>query len=176
MVKARAVYKTLLFIGTLYSDSRYFIKAYAALQEVFGEVIMETPPMSWDFSGYYRDEMGSPITRRFLFFKRPLMPEVLAETKLKSIAIESMLSIDGKRQINLDPGYLTPAKVVLATTKDYSHRIYLRDGIFAEATLLFKGKRYVPHLHTYNDYKDERYQKFFLLGREMFFLLKMNEQ
>ena len=176
MVKARAVYKTLLFTGTLYSDSQYFIKAYAALQEVFGEVIMETPPMSWDFSGYYQDEMGSSIKRRFLFFKRPLMPDALAGAKLKTIAIESILSIDGKRQINLDPGYLTPAKIVLATTKDYSHRIYLHDGIFAEATLLFKGKRYMPHLHTYNDYKDDRYQKFFLLGREMFFLLKMNEQ
>jgi hypothetical protein len=176
MARARAVCNTLLFIGTLYSDSRFYVKAYEALQEFFGEVVMETPPMSWDFSGYYQDEMGALITRRFLFFKKPLMPDVLAETKLKTIEIESIFSIDGKRQINLDPGYLTPAKIVLATTKDYSHRIYLHDGIFAEATLLFKGKRYIPHSHTYNDYKDERYQKFFLLGREMFFLLKMNEQ
>jgi hypothetical protein len=171
----RAVDKSLLFTGVLYSDKKYYREAYSALQSAFGEVIMETPQLQWDYSGYYKEEMGSPIMRRFLFFREPMMPDVLADSKRKTIDIESSLSIDGKRQVNLDPGYLTPAKVVLASTKDYSHRIYLRDGIYAEATLIFKGKQFVPHVHTYNDYKDEKFQRFFLLGREMFFLLKMNE-
>jgi hypothetical protein len=171
----RAVDKAMLFVGALYSDIKYYQAAYAKLQSVFGEVVLETPQLPWDYSGYYKEEMGSPIMRRFLFFRAPMMPDTLADTKCKTIELEGGLSINGKRQVNLDPGYLTPAKVVLASTKDYSHRIYLRDGIFAEATLIFKGKQFVPHVHTYNDYKDEKFQRFFMLGREMYFLLKTNE-
>jgi hypothetical protein len=172
--KIREVDKTLLFVGTLYSDQEYYFRACAELREAFGEIVMESPPSEWDVSDYYRDEMGAPIFRRFLFFREPFSPDNLADAKLKTIEIETGFSIDGKRQINLDPGYVTPAKVVLASTKDYSHRIYLRDGIYAEATLIFKGNRFQPHLHTYTDYKDEKRQKLFLLAREMFFLLKIN--
>jgi hypothetical protein len=174
MGKIRAVDKSLLFVGALYADRHYYYQAYSALQSVFGEIVMETPPSGWNFSGYYREEMGTPIFRRFLFFRNPMSPDTLAEVKLKTIEMESCFSLEGKRPVNLDPGYLTPAKVVLASTKDYSHRIYLRDGIYAETTLIFKGKRFVPPLHTYTDYKDERQQKIFLLAREMFFLLKID--
>jgi hypothetical protein len=171
----RHVERSLLFIGALYTDVRHYIKAYSALQSAFGDVVMETPQIPWDYSGYYKDELGSPIMRRFLFFRNPVMPDTLADAKRRTIEMERGFSIGDKRQINLDPGYLNPAKVVLASTKDYSHRIYLRDGIYAEATLIFRDKQFVPHIHTYNDYKDERFLRFFLLGREMYFLLKMNE-
>jgi hypothetical protein len=174
MAKIRAVDKTLLFVGALFSDKEYYYKTQTALQEAFGEIVMESPPSGWDYSEYYRDEMGSPITRRFLFLKQSMSPDMLSDVKLRTIDIEARFSLDGKRQINLDPGYLTPAKVVLASTKDYSHRIYLRDGIYAETTLIFKDKGYFPHVHTYTDYKDERQQRLFLLAREMFFLLKIN--
>ena len=174
MGRIRTVEKSLLFSGLLYSDQHYYNRAYSALQEVFGDVVMESPPSGWNFSGYYREEMGAPIFRRFLFFRNPINPDALSAAKLKTIEMESYLSLDGKRQVNLDPGYITPAKVVLASTKDYSHRIYLKDGIYAETTLIFKGTRFVPHLHTYTDYKEERQQKIFLLAREMLFLLKIN--
>jgi hypothetical protein len=174
MAKIRTVDKTLLFTGALYANQEYYVRACSALRDVFGDIVMESPPSAWDFSDYYQDEMGSPIFRRFIFFREPFSPDMLAAAKLKTIEMEAAFSLDGKRQINLDPGYLTPAKVVLASTKDYSHRIYLRDGIYAEATLIFKGKRFMPHLHTYTDYKDEKRQQLFLLAREMFFLLKIN--
>jgi hypothetical protein len=174
MARIRDVEKTLLFSGVLYSSQEYYLKAYSELQEVFGEIVMESPPSAWDFSDYYSDEMGSPIFRRFLFFREPFMPDKLADAKLKTIELESGFSINEKRQVNLDPGYLTPAKIVLASTKDYSHRIYLRDGIYAETTLIFKGKRFMPHIHTYTDFRDEKRRELFMLAREMFFLLKMN--
>jgi hypothetical protein len=174
MARIRPVDKTLLFVGALYSDQEYYFRACEALRDIFGDIAMESPPSSWDFSDYYKDEMGTPIFRRFVFFREPFSPDELADAKLKTIKLETGFSVEGKRQINLDPGYLTPAKVVLASTKDYSHRIYLRDGIYAEATLIFKGNRFQPHLHTYTDYKDEKRQRLFLLAREMYFMLKMN--
>ena len=84
------------------------------------------------------------------------------------------MSIDGKRCINLDPGYLTLAKIVLASTKDYSHRIYLKDGIHAEVTLIYskETKEYLPNINTYNDYKDERHKKIFLLARQLFQMMQ----
>jgi hypothetical protein len=174
MARIRTVEKSLLFVGVLFADRQYYYQAYSALQAVFGEIVMETPQSGWNYSQYYREEMGTPIFRRFLFFRNPLSPDLLSEAKLKTIEIESCFSRDGKRQVNLDPGYLTPAKVVLASTKDYSHRIYLMNGIYAETTLIFKDKRFMPHLQTYTDYKEDRQQKIFLLAREMFFLLKIN--
>jgi hypothetical protein len=87
--------------------------------------------------------------------------------------LEMKFTTESKRNINLDPGYLTFAKIVLASTKNYSHRIYLNKGIFAEVTLIFsktEGK-FIPNINTYNDYKDERYGKFFLLARDLFYFL-----
>jgi hypothetical protein len=165
--------KCLLFVGALFSAEDYYLEAFRALQKTFGEVIMETPPVKWDFSEHYKDEMGEPLIRRFLFFRNLIEPDELSKIKLITNDLEIKLSTAGKRNINLDPGYLTLAKIVLASTKDYSHRVYLKEGIFAEVTLIFsktEGK-FIPTMHTYNDYKDERYLRFFLLARELFYLL-----
>ena len=165
--------KTLLFVGALFSKKDSYLEAYHALQKAFGEVIMETPPVRWDFSEHYKEEMGEPLFRRFLFFKDLIEPDKLSEIKLMTNDLESELGTEGKRNINLDPGYLTFAKIVLASTKNYSHRIYLNKGIFAEVTLIFsktEGK-FIPNINTYNDYKDERYGKFFLLARDLFYFL-----
>jgi hypothetical protein len=170
--------KTLLFVGALFSTEDHYLEAYRALQKAFGEVIMETPPVRWDFSDHYKDEMGEPLFRRFLFFRDFVEPDQLPKIKLMTNDLEMKLTTKGKRNINLDPGYLTLAKIVLASTKDYSHRVYLKEGIFAEVTLIFskaEGK-FIPNINTYNDYKDERYLKFFLFARELFFLLNGNTQ
>jgi len=176
MGKARFPEKTLLFVGALYSNQEYYLKAYRLLTDAFGEVVMETPPFRWEFSNHYRQEMGEPLYRRFLFFKNLINPDVLSDLKLATNDIERDMSIDGRRCINLDPGYLTLAKIVLASTKDYSHRIYLKDGIHAEVTLIYskEAKEYIPNINTYNDYKDDRHRKIFLLARELFKMGKRN--
>src|SRR6266498_4956303 len=133
---------SLLFVGTLYRNEAYLNQAKEKLKGFFGEIVMETPPLSWDYSEYYRNELGSPIKRIFLFFKNRTGPEKLAHIKLATNGIEHQLSKEGKRNINLDPGYLTEAKVVLASTKNYSHRIHLSNGIFAEVALLYKEGGY----------------------------------
>ncbi len=159
--------KALLFTGILYSNEHYYLKSLELLSGHLGEIAMYSPPIAWDFSDYYRDELGENIIRRFVFFKNLTGQEELSEIKILSNRIEELLSTGNRRNINLDPGYLTPAKIVLASTKDYCHRIYLRDGIYAEVTLIFKKNRFVPHLNTFKDYQDERYINIFMSARRL---------
>jgi len=163
--------RALLFVATLWPKEECILRSLPLLDQSFGEVAMESPSILWEFSDYYREELGQPLYRRFLFFRRLIDPGDLAEIKLRTNAIEDSLAKDNRRNINIDPGYLTPAKIVLASTKDYSHRIYLRDGIYGEVTLIFKKGAYIPHLNTYRDYRDERYHRIFMLGRTLLSLL-----
>jgi hypothetical protein len=155
----------LLFIGTLYRTEEYFSEAREKLKASFGEVAFESPTFPWDYSEYYREELGSPLKRIFIFFRDLINPEALAGIKLFTNDLELQLSAGGKRNINLDPGYLTPYQVVLASTKNYAHRIYLGKGIYAEVTLIHKDGRYSPHLFTYRDYAGDEYIQLFERAR-----------
>ncbi|HAM53505.1 MAG TPA: DUF4416 domain-containing protein [Nitrospiraceae bacterium] len=146
---------SLLFVGTLYRKKQYFLEAKEKLQKQFGEPLMESPCLPWDYTDYYRNELGWPITRTFLFFRDTINPGDLADIKLTTHEIEYQLSEHGKRNVNLDPGYLTRSKVVLASTKNYSHRIYIGKGIYAEVTLIYNKGKYRPHLFTYRDYASD---------------------
>ena len=157
--------KVLLFVGTLFKDEEAYYKARNILMEKFGEILLESAKKEWNYSQYYNAELGSPLLRRFIFFKNLISEDEIAQIKIQTNQIEEALSINGKRIINLDPGYIGLAKVVLATTKDYSHRIYIKDGIYAEVTLIFKSKSFQPHMNTYRDYADEYYIKLFNLMR-----------
>ncbi len=164
--------KTMLFVGALFSRADAYAEAYAALRQAYGDVIMETPPLAWNYSDHYKDEMSGPLFRRFIFFREFIEPDELSRVKLETNELEYKLSTDSRRNVNLDPGYLTLAKIVLASTKDYSHRIYLKAGIYAETTLIFSKteRKYVPNVNTYNDYRDDRNLRFFMLARELFLL------
>lgn len=157
----------LLFIGALYREEKYFTAAKERLTGLFGDIALETPSIEWDFSGYYKKELGSPIMRRFLFFRDMICPDTLSDIKLLTNDLEQKLSVEGRRNINLDPGYLTPHNVVLASTKNYSHRIYIGKGIFAEVTLVFRDGRYQPHLFTYQDFASKECIGLFGRAREM---------
>lgn len=103
-----------------------------------------------------------------MFFKNLISEEDIADIKIKTNQIEKELSVEGKRKINLDPGYIGLAKLVLATTKDYSHRIYLRRGIYGEVTLIYRGNSFTPHINTYRDYSDREYIELFNLARNIY--------
>lgn len=163
--------RVLLFVATLWPREECLLRSLPLLEQSFGEIALESPSLKWDFSDYYREELGEPLFRRFLFFRWLVDPGDLADVKLRTNAIEEGLSAEGRRSINIDPGYLTPAKIVLASTKDYAHRIYLRDGIYAEVTLTFRRGAFVPHLNTYRDYQDRRYLGLFGTARTLGSLL-----
>jgi len=157
----------LLFIGTLYSDPNIFQKTSKMLSDTFGEILFTSKPIPWDYSTYYEEELGKNILRQFIFFTSCIDPGKLADIKLKTNDIEHIFSSDGRRHINLDPGYVTLSKIVLASTKNYAHRIYLGKGIYAEVTLIYKGNTFMPHLYTYRDYQDKKYIDIFMKARDL---------
>jgi hypothetical protein len=117
--------------------------------------------------------MGSRLSRCFYFYPPPFDPADLAEIKLRTNALEAeavrTLDLGVERPVNLDPGYLTPSKLVLASTKDHAHRIYLRDGIYAEITLQYRKKTFQPWPWTFPDYRSDGYIAFFNEVREKLF-------
>ena len=169
MRKLKSLESPLLFTGTLYSNREIFDQAREILRKEFGDILLVSPPSPWDYSLYYKNELGSPVLRQFIFFKTIIDPGSLADMKIRTIEIEHALSSGGIRKINLDPGYLTLAKIVLASTKNYSHRIYLGKGIYAELTLLYRNRTntYTPHLFTYTDYQEKQNIDLFLKVRTM---------
>ena len=109
-------------------------------------------PFLW--TDYYRQEMGQNIHRFFVSFSRLFPADKLSDIKIKTNALEYRLSRSlSQRCVNLDPGYLSLSKVVLATTKSHAHRIYMGKGIYEEVTLRFQKKRFVPLEWTYPDYR-----------------------
>ncbi|MGE5173567.1 MAG: DUF4416 family protein [Betaproteobacteria bacterium] len=161
-----------LFIGMLSSEPALFDTCSEILQGDYGPLEDESGLLPWDNTDYYREEMGTGILRKFLFFKRIIDPGKLSSIKILTNILEKNYAVrDGqsyRRRVNLDPGYVTEAKVVLATTKDFAHRIYIGEGIYAEATLRYstKERKFAPFEHTYPDYRTEAYLALFNSARE----------
>ena len=160
-----------LFVGMISGRTTLFDEVRRPLVTRFGPADIESPVYPWTHTTYYEKELGPDLKRQFFFFKQPVSPDSLHEIKRFTNDLEQQwvqASPGGNlRRINLDPGYLTPSKIVLATTKDYSHRIYLRDGIYAEVTLVYQGKSYVPLPHTYPDFRSEEYIALFNQARRL---------
>jgi hypothetical protein len=131
--------------------------ARAQLEQAYGPVERSSPIFLFDQTAYYADEMGSGLRKQFFAFHDLITPEGLSEIKLHTNALEREIAQSGRypeaRPINIDPGYLQLGKFLLATTKDQGHRIYLRDGIFAEVTLRFTAGAFEPWPWTYADYR-----------------------
>lgn len=128
-------------------------KCLAELKNKFGDVDCESRVSEFTRTTYYYKEMGKPLFRVFVSFGKPVARDRLAEIKHLTNAIEKRFAdSDGKRCLNIDPGLLTLENLVLASGKNFTHRIYLRDGIFAETTLLFQNKRFNDLPWTYPDY------------------------
>jgi Domain of unknown function (DUF4416) len=131
----------------------------------WGPVALASERFVFDATDYYAPTMGAPIEKCFFAFQRLIDPARLVELKLQTNAWEAEYAEQGRhaepRPLNLDPGYLTPAKLVLASTKDHAHRIYLSRGIFAEVTLYYKDRRWNERDWTFADYRRADYQKFF---------------
>lgn len=143
------------------------------LQEIekqFGNAELKSERYDFDaFTNYYENEMGKGLVKRFISFYKLIDPEDLPDIKIKTNALEKKLSgNDERRVVNIDPGYLNLSKVVLATTKDYSHRLYLGKGIFGDLHLVFINKTFQTQPWTYPDYKQPLSIAFFLKLREAY--------
>ncbi|MBI5416713.1 DUF4416 family protein [Candidatus Poribacteria bacterium] len=157
-----------LVIPTLYSDEKKFKNIFNELINIYGEVDYISPLINFNYSDYYIKEMGSSISRVIYSFKKLINSDELANIKTRTNELESFGIIDSKRSVNLDPGYMELAKLILATTKNFSHRIYIGKGIFAECTLVFRKNTFISWEWTYPDYRTLEYIKIFNNIREIY--------
>ncbi|GBD95597.1 MAG TPA: DUF4416 family protein [Nitrospirae bacterium] len=158
-----------LFVGMLSQDISLFEQLTGILTNIFGPSDIESPVWSWEHTTYYQEEMGAGLKRKFIFFEKLINPGDIAEIKLKTVELEKQyLNESSGRKINLDPGYLDAAKLVLVSTKNFSHRIYLSNGIYGEVTLIYSGKNYRSLPYTFPDYKTEEYLEVFKKARERY--------
>jgi hypothetical protein len=153
--------------GMIAGNTRFFDRAEEALMDILGPIDLRSEPQPFDMTTYYEAEMGPNLLRKFVAFEHLASPGRLAEIKHATNAIEAHLAAgsDLPRPINLDPGYVTTAKLVLASMKDFSHRVYLRDGVYAEVTLVYKHHQWQATPWTFPDYGSGRYDEFLSRAR-----------
>ena len=150
-----------LITGLIGKES-LFAKVKTKLSRKFGKIDFESKILDFTYTDYYNREMGSDLKRQFLSFKRLISPEMMPDIKNYTNALESkFFSSNKKRSVNIDPGYLSLSKLVLATTKDHQHRIYLGKGIYAEVTLRYRNKTFCTWEWTYPDYCTKEYISIF---------------
>ena len=147
-----------LFVGMLSAVEELFSEAEKKLVRHFGKIDFGSEPVPFTHTDHYEKEMGKGLLRRFVSFRKLVDAGSLAEMKIFTRRIEGRFSgASGNRRINIDPGYISGAKVVLATTKNYDHRVYLGGGIYAEVTLHYRGGSFRAWDWTYPDYRTEKY-------------------
>lgn len=161
MGEVRPVKRVKLFAGIIAADGASLARAEELLERELGPAALKSAVVPFAHTEYYKEEMGGGLLRRWIGFDGTVFPSEIARVKLLSNKIELGLSENGKRRVNIDPGYLELAKVVLASTKDFGHRIYVNDGIYAEVTLIYyKGEGYKALPWTYPDYQCEEAVRF----------------
>lgn len=142
-------------IASVFSPEKPLVsKVMDQLGELAGPMDWVSPELFFDRTRYYEKEMGWPLHRRFMSFKQLIPPEKLVEIKLHTNQIENAYLKGVNRRVNIDPGYISLERLVLATGKNYIHRIYLGQGIYADLTLIFKRGGFIPLEWTYRDYGD----------------------
>lgn len=139
-------------------------------ESIWGGVALRSPAFDFTETDYYQASMGAGIKKQFFAFEKLIDPERLVEIKLQTNGWEAEYAAGAghaePRPLNLDPGYITLAKLVLASTKDHCHRIYLGRGIYAEVTLHFRSGGWQASEWTYPDYRRSDFQQFLLQCRE----------
>lgn len=166
-----------LIAGFFVKDKALATDIARDLQERLGPVDMASAWLDFDFTTYYEKEMGAGLSRRLLVFK-PLVEQTrLAAIKRLTNDLERKYQRQGRRRVNIDPGYLLPERLVLATGKNFTHRIYIGDGIYADLTLIYQKGAFRALPWTYPDYADRRLIDFLTLVRSKYMLeLKQRER
>ncbi len=162
-------------VCSIFSRSKELIaKTSKDLAEIFGEIDLESDMLAFDFTTYYEPEFGSGLVRQLVCFAGLVHQDSLPEIKYATNDLEQMTAFSGKRRVNIDPGLLTAERLVLATGKNFTHRIYLGKGVFADLTLIYQAKKFKVLPWTFPDYASAPVQNFLLKARKSF--LKQREE
>jgi hypothetical protein len=143
-----------LIIGIFTKEKGVLNSVSNRLMQQFGQIDLISKWLPFDKTDYYQEEMGGPLFRRILSFRTLIHRDDLVTVKLATNDLEAEYTEEGRRNVNIDPGYVSREHVVLATGKNYSHRIYLGKGIYAELTLIYSKGAFRPVPWTYPDYAE----------------------
>lgn len=152
--------EVVLFCAVLYNKNE-INDPYEIVEENFGEIYIKSENFLFSHTSYYVPEMGESLYKYFAGFKYFMLPDEIVELKLKAIQIEDKYLKNGKRVINIDPGYVALEKVVAASTKNFTHRIYIANSIYGDLQLIRKGNYYESLPWTFYDYTLDSALKFF---------------
>jgi hypothetical protein len=154
-----------LIIGILGADDGCLSAAAQAIEAELGRIDLLSEVWPFDQTDYYKEQTGENIRRQFVSIEELIDPGRLAQIKHQTNRLEQNLAAELKlslpRPVNLDPGIIEPSKLILASTKNYSHRIYIGENMYAEVTLIFDKGRWRPFDYTYPDYRQQCYCDFF---------------
>jgi hypothetical protein len=154
-----------LIVGILASDERCLAAARDAVFASLGPADRVSEAWPFEQTDYYGDEIGPRVLRQFVSIERLIDPGDLAEIKHRTNEIEQRLAATlgtaFPRPVNLDPGVIEPSKLILASTKNFAHRIYIGRNMYAEVTLVFDKGRWRDLPYTFPDYHRAEYQEFF---------------
>lgn len=144
--------------------------AIAELEKRYGPAALASPVYDFTETSYYNESMGDDLKKQFVAFETLIQPNAIVDAKIATNDLEvdykSFSDAPEQRPLNLDPGYISEAKLVLATTKDRDHRLYIAKGIYAEVTLYFRQKVWCSSRWTYPDYQRPDFQTYFTSCRE----------
>lgn len=157
-----------LIFGLIFKEDKIYEKVRLILKKYFGRIDFESITLPFIYTDYYEKELGKDLKRRFISMHKLINPARLYNIKILTNRLEKKFSIGNSRLINIDPGYLDLTKLILASTKDFSHRLYLNKGVFAELTLFFKNKTFQILDWTYPDYRTSEYISIFKQIREIY--------
>jgi len=170
MGKIKSPLPVKLFTGILTSQP-ILPEVESRLAALFGATDLRSGEFPFDSTHYYDEEMGSPIIRCFLGFKVLIPPAEIAAIKESTNELEAAFAAEYRnvpRPVNLDPGYLEESKIVLASTKNFYHRMLLSGGIYGEVTLHFSGGAWQAFPWSFPDFRSGRYDEFFTQLRQIY--------
>jgi hypothetical protein len=139
---------------------------WQALETAFGAIEYKGGFFPFEGTDYYREEFGAGLYRGFIAFRGVGGPEFLPRQKHAAARVEQQWSRSGKREFNLDIGYMDPDKVVLASFKRGPAKLYLGDGVYADLLLRYSRGGFEPLPWAFADFQDGRYQKSLLVIRQ----------
>jgi hypothetical protein len=168
MAEIKKPQKVLPIVGLIFENTFDLDPALKRLTGLMGKAVLNSHVIHFTHTTYYNREMGDKLSRQWWVFEQLMSPDVLVDLKHTTNNIENgYLNKKGGRKINIDPGLLSLSNLILASTKNYSHRIYLGKGIYGEVTLIFKNNAFNPLSWTYPDYQEESTLEFFSKAREI---------
>ncbi len=156
------------FCGLIFRQESFAAGALDRLRRLLSEVDGRSAVIPFTQTPYYRAEMGEPLFRQFVSFREWLGPDRLPGIKLAAMRLEGEMAVEGRRTVNIDPGYLSEANVIIATAKNHYHRVPLTDGVYAHMEYVLKDGRIQFLPWTYPDFQSAPYLEFFNDLRERF--------